>query len=409
MPLSQRLFLFVLVMAPAAVSVAQAGPGIVWQTDLDAARATAEKEQKLLLVHFWNKSCGPCRVLEANVFNQPNVAAAVHPHYVPVKLDTNEYPATAERFGITKVPTDVVITPQGKVVERMVSPLTPMAYIGQMTGIAQQYKRNAGREFQTANTAAAGATALNSAYANLAVPADQNSFTQSQQPVPGQPGGPLAGMTTNPYATPQAPPATPPVAQPEPPQQVAPVAVANPYANQPQAPSAPIAPPAGDRYASAATAGGPVAGVTPPAVQPPPTAQPGLAVQSPQLPADSPPLGFFGFCPVTMQKENRWQQGDVRWGCYHRGRTYLFASQEARDEFLKGADEYAPALSGMDPVLAIDSGKAEAGKQEFGIEYEGRLYLFSSEDNLRKFFAQPKHYAGGVQQAMNATGGSTRR
>ena len=151
----------------------------------------------------------------------------------------------------------------------------------------------------------------------------------------------------------------------------------------------------GERYATAA-----LAPVTP---EPPATTPTGPVAQAaPQLPPNSPPLGFFGYCPVTMKQENRWQQGDARFGCYHRGRTYLFTSAEKRDAFLANGDEFAPALSGIDPVLAIDSNKVEAGKQEFGIEYEGRFYLFSSEDNLRKFYNQPQVYAAGVRQAMNA-------
>lgn len=405
MPLSKRLFLLIVVLAQASVASAQGGQGIAWQTDLDAARATAEKEQKLLLVHFWNETCGPCRVLDATVFNQPTVAASVHPNYVPVKLNTNEYPATAERFGITRVPTDVVITPQGQVVERMVSPSTPMAYIGQMAGIAEQYRRQMGRSFETAGAKQGTSSPLNSAYAKLAVPADQNTFTQSQPA--GQPGQPAAGLTNNPYAAAQPQAATQPAAPPQTSQPAAPIAVANPYTAQHQTGQTAAAPAAGDRYASQPA--GPPAGIAPAPSPSQPPVEPQMVAQAPQLPADSPPLGFFGYCPVTMKKENRWQKGDVRWGCYHRGRTYLFTSPEARDTFLSAADDYAPALSGVDPVVAIDSGKVEAGKQEYGIEYEGRFYLFSSEDNLRKFFNQPKHYASGVQQAMNATGGRTLR
>src|SRR5690606_15960666 len=70
-----------------------------------------------------------------------------------------------------------------------------------------------------------------------------------------------------------------------------------------------------------------------------------------KLPPGAPPLGFFGYCCVTMKENNDWQPGSVEWGAIHRGRTYLFRSQELRDKFLANPDSYAPVLAGADPVL----------------------------------------------------------
>ena len=397
MHLIKFAFLTSIVLAQATTLHAQGATAIQWQTDLDTARGIAERENKLLLVHFFTEQCGPCRVLEATVFNQPNVAGVVHSHYVPVKINANEFQATAERFGITRVPTDVIITAQGRVVERIVSPGTPMAYISRMAGIAKQHQQQAGRDFPTADGNRDTSQPLNSAYASLPVPGEAKAAMAAQN---GQLG---LNQTSNPFAsmgkgqTPAGQQVTVAPTNPAAAQPAAAAAFANPYAQAPAppreasepAPEASVAP-----YATAAST---------------PTKTP-MATAEPQLPPDSPPLGFFGYCPVTMKNENRWQRGDVRWGCYHRGRTYLFASAESRDEFLANGDEFAPALSGIDPVLAIDSNTIEPGKQEFGIEYDGRFYLFSSEENLRKFWSQAERYATGVRQAMNdAPAGRTLR
>ncbi|WP_442485694.1 thioredoxin family protein [Aeoliella sp. SH292] len=395
MRICKQFLVVTLFVLQAGVAMGNNGMGVPWQTDLDKARAQAEKEQKLLLIHFYSDSCGPCRVLDATVFNQPTVAGAVQTHYVPVKLNTNEFPATAERFGITRVPTDVVITPQGRMVERLTSPQTPMAYVAQMSGIAEQHRAKTARDFKVASHGSGTSVPVNPNLSKLPASGDMNSFT----------GLPQSGLVSNPYAqaveaaqqhtaamnatTPSQPAATQETT-------VSSVSIANPYTNQPVTTMESAAPPvAGERYATAA-----LAPVTPEPTATTPTGP--VAQAAPQLPPNSPPLGFFGYCPVTMKQENRWQQGDARFGCYHRGRTYLFTSAEKRDAFLANGDEFAPALSGIDPVLAIDSNKVEAGKQEFGIEYEGRFYLFSSEDNLRKFYNQPQVYAAGVRQAMNA-------
>lgn len=396
-----KLFLVIAaIVVQASTAAAQMATGISWQTDLDAARGVAEKEQKLLLIHFYNNSCGPCQMLEARVFNQPTVAGAVHSHYVPVKLNTDEFPATAERFGIVRIPTDVVITPQGQVIQRLTSPGTPMAYIKKMTGIASEHQAQAARSFATAPTGDGMTQPVNSAYSGLPVAGDTNSYTASAP----------TGLTDNPYAQPSAPatnnsaPAAPTTSQPavEPPTVAAsPVEVNNPYAMQPVTPVQPAestpptanysaAPPAPAATTTASAAPTQVAAAQPTAPQ----------AEAPQLPPGSHPLGFFGCCPVSMKQNEGWQKGDVRWGCYHRGRTYLFTSAEKRDTFLADPDVYAPALSGIDPVLAIDANQAVPGKQEFGIEYDDKFYLFSSEQNLRKFYSQPQRYADGVRQAM---------
>lgn len=368
-----------------------------WQSDLDAARAAAERENKLLLVHFYTDSCGPCRVLDATVFNQPSVASAVQTHYVPVKLNASEFPATAQRFGITRVPTDVLITPQGQVIDRVVSPTTPMAYISRMTSVAEQHKHQAGRSFPVAANNFGTTQPVNSAYASLAVPTEQASdagASTTPQPAVETQTAPAA-VTLNPYAN--AANAQLPVAK-------------QPAASDTQATMAASAPNASvveNQYSNT-----PVTPIQPTQQTP---AQPALAgVQSSalatasselELPAGSPPLGFFGYCPVTMKKENRWQKGSTEWGAYHRGRTYLFASAECRDAFIKdstSADTFAPALSGIDPVAAIDQREMKLGLQKYGVEYAGMFYLFSSEDNLRKFWSNADRYASGVQQAMQA-------
>src|SRR5262245_31057718 len=76
--------------------------GIAWQHDLEAAKAVAKQTNRLVLVHFWTTSCGPCVALDQTVFSQPGVASALESQFVPVKLDADENSATAQWFGITR-------------------------------------------------------------------------------------------------------------------------------------------------------------------------------------------------------------------------------------------------------------------------------------------------------------------
>ena len=83
------------------------------------------------------------------MFNQPSVAQVVSTSYVPVKLNANEFAATATQMGITRVPTDVVMTPEGQLVTKFVSQQSPMAYITQVNTVAKEHRTAQGRSFPT--------------------------------------------------------------------------------------------------------------------------------------------------------------------------------------------------------------------------------------------------------------------
>lgn len=356
--------------------------GMPWRTDFQAARAEAQQSGKLLLVHFWTESCGPCKLLEARVFAQPQVAVAISNEYIPVKVNANESPEIAQAYGVTRVPTDVIVTAQGQLVHSFVSPATPMEYVGLTTQVASAYRSQAGSAYAAAVAAA---------------PAPASTFADNKPTTPTAPqqqASPNAAFAA--YAA-SMQPQTPPAAS-------------NPYATQTQ--------PTVQQQAAAPTQApvqqqpAPQQQMNPAAMvaQTQPQAQPQASVvasAAPQLPPGSPALGFEGFCPVTMKNEWRWAKGDVRWGAIHQGRTYLFASAEAQKTFLTNPDAFSPVLSGSDPVAAVDKQQTVAGVREFAVEYEGRFYLFANEQSLEKFWSNPTAYAQGAQRvAAQPAGGS---
>jgi YHS domain-containing protein len=118
------------------------------------------------------------------------------------------------------------------------------------------------------------------------------------------------------------------------------------------------------------------------------------------LPPGAPPLAFDGYCPVSMRNSWKWIAGDPRFGVVHRGHTYWFATAEEQKQFWTDPDRYTPALSGMDPVLAIDHQQQVPGKREHSLDYDGIFYMFASEATLQQFTANPQRYSTGVRQAM---------
>lgn len=408
---------------------------IRWNNYLEAAQVEANQSGKLVLVHFYTSSCGPCKKLERDVFSQPQIAAAMQQHYVPVKLDADASPALANKFGITRVPTEVVLTPQGQVVQKLSCPLEPAPYLDQLVNVA---KYNPQRAYNLNSS-----PAVNAAYAGLNIGQQPGAqLAQQAQPPVTQPAIPT--VTQNPYVTAQT-------AQAPRQQAVSAPAAASPQVAQQNQNAAN---PYGDRYAGAMTASGditptpsnppvvetPTAPTTPPVIEVPktvvaqtvnqattpptaPTENPAAAVAAattnptaagnppstttlaenwpPQLPAGTPPLAFEGYCPVSLKESKKWVRGNKLYGAFHRGRTYLFAGEAQRQQFMANPDAFSPVFSGNDPVKLLDESVEVAGSRKYGFEYRNAFYLFSSKETMERFARQPDHYSAGVRQAMN--------
>jgi YHS domain-containing protein/thiol-disulfide isomerase/thioredoxin len=432
-----------------------------WHSDLESAKTMARESGRLVLVHFWTPSCGPCLALNQNVFNQPGVSAALEARYVMVKLNADENSATAQLYGINRVPTDVVVTPDGQTVGKLISPPTPAAYVAEVTALATKFSNRSGQAYAAAAAAAPMQPQINAAYAGLnvspSVPLavapplvdpsrDRFSLaaTSMGSPVIGT-GHQLTSATPNPASqTVATQPAwnanpgmnsTPPVA----PQLVANPAPSKPAAVASQPPITPIGqsnvapPPAqvNNPYLAATTSAPPAqhspipsiqsavpsvpigsiepsaqlgalyGAVAPPAASAPSGATLTNAPPDPsKLPPGTPPLGFEGYCPVSMRNQWKWVAGNPQWGIVHRGRTYWFAGPVEQKQFWTDPDRYTPALSGMDPVMAVDHQQQVPGKREHSLDYDGLFYMFASEATLQQFTANPARYASGVRQAM---------
>ena len=443
-----------LIAAAGMASAAMADEGIRWQHDIEAAKAAARQSNRLVLVHVWGDGCAPCKALESGVFNQPGVAGAIESQYVPVKLNANEFPATAQGFGITRIPTDVILTADGQIVDTMISPATPSAYVSELTQVANRFRGQSGQAIGAVVSNTTTSQVLNPAYADLEIsapkapepPADVAPPATTLNPYPAASSNnaafapPVAAApvaATNPYShlgdryetspTASAPAATPPAQ------------TANPYvgysATTPPAVPSPVAQ---NYYAPPATAAAPVTGYDVPSTPATSTldrgivpmgagsvaplesqgsttntTQPATASVGPapnvQLPPGSPPLGFDGYCPVSMRTAWQWMPGDAKFGAIHRGRTYLFVGPQEQQQFLANPDYYAPALAGIDPVLAIDHKQNVPGLRDHSLDYDNQFYLFSSESTLQQFTANPERYASGVRQAMGLQPGQRRK
>lgn len=381
------------------VSSASGEQAVRWQANLETAKRMAQQRNQMVLIHFWADWCRSCKEMEQEVFAGSEVVAALETGFVPVKVNVDHFPHTCQRYGVSVLPSDVIITPEGHLVGKIEGKATQSQYLAKLG--------------QVAAIARSGATGTYGQIASRPAVATDEPQAQPVGMPARQPPGYRDGRYSGYYGRQQEAPPPPTNARPGAP---AVVAQGDPrgYAPGPQSPVAAGPPtregtavPPESRYASQMQAphppmtGSAKSGFSQgnPAMMQQAAGVAGMA-SWPQLPPGSPPLGLDGYCPVALSEREQWVPGDPRWGLIHRGRTYLFAGPAERDRFNAEPDRYAPALAGHDVVLAVEQGAMVPGRREHGAWFDDQVYLFSSEATFRKFDAAPERYVSELQQQM---------
>lgn len=105
---------------PDATSTTASSKQLKWHTDLDAALAEAKAQNKLVLLRFTADWCAPCRVMDARVWPDSAVQAALADKYLIVKsdIDIEASYATARKYGVQGVPTLITLDGNGEEIDR---------------------------------------------------------------------------------------------------------------------------------------------------------------------------------------------------------------------------------------------------------------------------------------------------
>ena len=133
--------------------------------------------------------------------------------------------------------------------------------------------------------------------------------------------------------------------------------------------------------------GAPVAAATPPAVPPALPEEPAPSKLTVEV-----PLALEGCCPITLCTEERWIAGNPAYCVMYQGHLFRFSTSEALATFAKNPANYVPVAMGEDIVLMVDRNKRVNGNRDFGACYQGRVFLFSSQESFNAFASRPGYY-----------------
>ncbi len=341
-----------------------------WDATIDSAKATATQSHRLVLLFFCASYCGPCHRMENDIRNQPGAVSALEANFVPVKVSIEYYPTTAKQYGVTRVPTTIILAPtaRGEVLAVIPEAMPVDQYLAKLNTVVAEAKRRETEVFaQIQPSPPVGSAAAIGRSLPAGAAASANAVPAAQFAATVPPVGPVQNQA---------------------------IAAASPAANSLGAARPSVAAPtanaaAGSSMVAMATGSG-QSGSRPMDLQ-----KSGEAVKRPANLL----FGLDGFCPVQLVENYRWEPGKKAWGAVHRGRTYLFAGPEEQRRFLAKPDHYAPVSSGDDVVLLLEQGRSVSGHREHGLQFDGHVYLFAGEGTLDKFRSNPRYYAERALQA----------
>ena len=135
--LSPRTIIAVLIAL--TISPHAIGDAIRWAPDIASAKRAASESNRLVLLHFWGDHCPPCKAVDQNVFARESVGQMLGDFFVPVKVNGSQQPDIATLYGVDRWPTDVIMTADGRVLKKMISPQDPQQYVAMTTSVARSW------------------------------------------------------------------------------------------------------------------------------------------------------------------------------------------------------------------------------------------------------------------------------
>ncbi len=97
------------------------------ENDLEVAKQQARAEGKLIMVDFWADWCSPCKWMDEQTFNRPEVANYLNNNYISVRVNIDNLDGIAlkTQYDIRFLPTIMILDGNGKVVRKYEESMAP--------------------------------------------------------------------------------------------------------------------------------------------------------------------------------------------------------------------------------------------------------------------------------------------
>ena len=361
----------------------RAEQGIPWESDFKTAMNLAQQTDRLILIHFYGDQCPPCRMMDKEIFPRQAVADALAPHFVPLKVNTEQNPRAVQNLNITSIPMDLIVTPQREIIFRRKGATSATQYVEELLSVIRT--RQAQQEAEMSN-------------------AERLQIAQVQDQPQNPPDDPMFKAVMNPLGL-QVPQAQTTHAQPDTAESPGDLAIpSSPGEVDFSIATAPLNVDDSEKqddimtlmdHASPAAETDALTGLSIPNRQ---------AVEVQENPSFESSYILDGFCPVELQDHEHWVTGKTEFSLHYRERFFLFSSKEAMIIFAKNPYHYTPVAMGEDVVQMLQGGQRIKGKRHYGAWYQGRIYLFVTQENFDAFAQRPSYFADFALKLESALG-----
>jgi len=429
---------------------------IPWQTDIEAALREASQSGQPVLMQFTASWCSYCKRMEKGTWTDPTLVERVSADFVTVLVDADEHRDLLQDLEIKGLPTVLVVSPKLEVIHRISGFQTAEAM---MTHLDRAERQNASRTPQSraARPAPAG-TRTPPAAANAGRTPAANSRTPSAAAKRSSPE--LAGGTRTPAA--KAPAAKAPAARTPTPSTatrdsrlpVKSISRSGNRSSDEELPEFPVEP---EEYAKARgrQSGDTTGSKSAEIVEPEEFRQPAKAGRSttaargqtdaaaypddwsdaeePEVVHRSAPVnsGIVGAKParaatglsgagrtgspvaagplqpafdgnslVSARDARAVVAGSSRHQLKWKGQLLYFATAEELEMFSSNPQRYWPMLDGDCALTLLQANRRVQGDLEHAALFRGRIWVFSSAEEMREFVGAPANVADEVQALL---------
>ena len=353
------------VVLAAAMFVCSAGIAaeIPWSIDIEDALQRATENGQPVLMEFTADWCGYCKKMEKTTFTDPDVAQRISRNFVAVKVDADQNKDLVKDLGIKGLPAILIVSPDLKVIERISGFQTPEALIPKLDAVIAS-RPSQGRPATTVST--------QNTPQRQSRPAPQPELVEPEAAKPSRPA--RKELEFEAITQDEAPRvgSRPPVDP-----------AKNPFVDVPA-----------ERQQKPAEAQ--VVDTDPESFfktisreQEPRESEPEVTEQA------QPKVGpaFDGLCIVSAVDGRELVKGTNRNQVKYRGQTLYFSSIENKEQFLASPATYWPMLDGACAMTLLEDEKRVAGSLEFAAVFRKRIWLFASQEAMQEFLRNPADMA----------------